>query len=420
VPRREARRSKRLSALLRPEIRTATAPAFLKRGCVNVIGLDEIQREAGPRWERMRETIYARTEAILRQTLGPADFFIRLNDTAYIVTMPASEAEDSRLCCVRVAHELHTSLLGPCAVEQLHISRVSSVGDELVLDKIIMPELAQLAQCAGLKDLVSQDAAMAARALAARGSQNKPQQPVYSHNFVPLWDSRNEAITTYRLVSRRPAMQLGVESETPARFKEDLALTIASLYFGVGVLARHLENNERFLLQIPITHEILSSPIGRMEIAATCRNLSGEFRPYMLFELSAIPPGVPQSRMAELVAALRPFCRGVMAQIPLRDHGMVAYQGVGLQSIGVTLPKIGMNAAEMRQEVSRVAAAAKRLALASFVFDIPTLDLFSLARIEGITFLSGDPIGAAQPRPSTMHRLPVMQIQRFAAARASS
>src|SRR5579884_1598091 len=109
--------------MMRPEIRTAAAPVFLQRGCVNVIGLDAIRKEAGLRWERMRETIYARAEAILRQTLGPADFFLRLNDTAYIVTMPASEADDARLCCLRVAHELHTSLLGPCELGQLHLAR---------------------------------------------------------------------------------------------------------------------------------------------------------------------------------------------------------------------------------------------------------------------------------------------------------
>ena len=403
-------------ALLRPDIRTATAPAFVKRGCVNVIDLKEFQREAGPDWERVRETTHARIEAILRQTLGPADFFVRLNDTAYIVTMPASEAEDARLCCLRVAHELHTSLLGPCTVKQLHLSRVSSVGDGLVLDEVVMPELAQLAQRAGLKDLATPDTAKAARALATRGSQNKPQQPVYSHNFVPLWDSRNEAVTTYRLVSRRPAVQRGGEIEGPARFKEDLALTTASLHFGAGVLARHLENNERFLLQIPVTHEILSSPIGRMEIAATCRSLSGEFRPYMIFELTAVPPGVPQGRMAELVGALRPFCRGVTAQISLRDHGMLPYQGVGLHSIGITLPRTGMTAAELRHEVSRIAGMAKRLTLTSFVFDIPTLDLFSLARMEGITYLSGNVIGVPQLRPSAMHRLHIMQIQRSVGA----
>jgi hypothetical protein len=409
-----------LSALLRPEIRTATAPAFVKRGCVNVIGLEEFKREAGPRWEHMRETIYARIEVILRQTLGPADFFIRLSDTAYIVTMPASAADDSQLCCLRVAHELHTSLLGPCAIGQLNLSRAMSVGDDLVLDQIVIPELAQLARRAGLNDLTISNAAKDAHTLSRPAAQTKPPRPVYSHGFVPIWDSRNEAVTSYRLVSKRSAAQLAMEAEGSARFKEDLALTVASFYFGAGVLARHLESNERFLLQIPVLHEVLSSPIGRMEIASTCRDLSGEFRPFLVFELTAIPPGVPQSRMAELVSVLRPFCRGVAAQIPLRDHGVVAYQGIGLQSIGIVLPRAGTNATEMRVEIARLAGAAKRLALSSFVSDVPSLDLFSLARIEGVALMSGDVIGAAQSKPSAMHRLPAAQILRSDSARSAS
>ena len=393
--------------MMRPEIRTAAAPAFLQRGCVNVIGLDAIRKEAGLRWERMRETIYARAESILRQTLGPADFFLRLNDTAYIITMPASEADEARLCCLRVAHELHTSLLGPCELGQLHLARVTSDGDELLLDPVVMPELAALAQRAGLKDLV-QPGTPTAPLRPRAGSTNAV--PEFQHGFLPVWDARNEAITTYRLITKRTVPQASLDTDGPSRFKDDLALTLASIHFGTSALAGHLQKSERFLLNMSIPHEGLSSPIGRMEITSAFRGLSGEFRPFLLFELSAIPPGVPQSRMGELVAALRPFCRGVFAQIAPRNLSFVAYQGVGLHAIGFSLPHLGMSDTDMRQEMTRLATAAKRLGLLSFVLDVPSPPLLASARSEGITFLSSDHIGTAKPRASAMHRLPAASI----------
>ena len=121
--------------VLNPDLRAAAPEALIRRGCVTVIELDAIKASAGARWEKMRETIYARLEAILRQKLGATDFFAQMTEASYLVTMPSCEPEDAHICCLRIAYELHSSLLGECRLSDLRISRlVQGDGDGVLVE----------------------------------------------------------------------------------------------------------------------------------------------------------------------------------------------------------------------------------------------------------------------------------------------
>src|ERR1700733_2853782 len=109
--------------ILKPELKIAASAALLQRGCVNVIGLEEIRRKIGGLWDKKFQSIYVRLETLLRQKLGPADFYVQLDETSFLVSMPSTTEEESQVFCIRVAHELHTSLLGRCEVKQLKIAR---------------------------------------------------------------------------------------------------------------------------------------------------------------------------------------------------------------------------------------------------------------------------------------------------------
>src|SRR5258706_4882886 len=93
----------------RPDLKAAASPELLKRGCVHIIGLEALRDKAGPLWQKIRAGIYSRLETILRQRLGPADFFVAVDEVFYLVTMPAAIAADGQVACLGAAHELYTS-----------------------------------------------------------------------------------------------------------------------------------------------------------------------------------------------------------------------------------------------------------------------------------------------------------------------
>lgn len=401
-----------------PAIEAVVAPAFVKRGCVNVISLSIIKTHAAARWEKMRGTICARLESILRQRLGSADFFVELDDLSYVVVMPASDPSDAQVCCLRVAYELHTSLLGPCAIEDLHLAHATGIdAGRLSVDRIVTPHILDLADRAGLQEIVQQHRATAispsqivSKPVVAQAAQ-KPSVPSIALKYWPMWDARREAITAYRCVSRRapahaaPAAHSAMTNAVhPAMTKEEISHAILEFNHAMEDLARQMERGQRFLLDFPVSFDVLSAPLGRMEMASACRALRADYRSYLLFELCDLPVGVPASRLHDLVTTLKPFGKGVMAHVPFKAASYVAYQSVNLTAIGFSLPR-QMPVAEQCEEIDRLIAGAKRCSLMSFVWDIVHPDVVNHACEAGVNFLGGETIAAAEPSPSQVRRL---------------
>ncbi len=386
---------------LKPELKVVASPALLERGCVNIIKLDEIKREAGPRWEKLRGSVSAHLETLLRQKLGSSDFFVQFDDTTFLVSMPSSAAEMSQIFCLRIAHELHTSMLGACALGQLRLARAVRVqDDEIQSADIDGAELARLAIAAGL-DGIPESARLAAR----RAAPRLVPAPEFSHRYVPLWDAQREALTTWRCVTDAPAA--GATSPGNSA-KRELAATLSRIRHAAHTLTQHMKAGERFLVSIPVSYDTLTSPMGRMDIVAACRGLAAALRPYLIFEIGELPHGVPQSRLSELVCALKPFCRAVAGLLPARISSYAAYQSAGLNAIGLSLAAGG--ATDMNSEMFKLCVAAKRLHILSFVLDAVTQDAVRAARDHGANLISGAPVGGPLASPLSVRRLLVRDV----------
>jgi hypothetical protein len=401
--------------ILNPDLSLAASPALLQQGCVAVIGLEEIKAQVGPRWEKMKRSIYAHADGLLRQKLGPTDFYAQLDELSFVVSSPNAAQDECQILCLLVAHELHRFLFGDCDISGLHVSRAKTLtGDVLECEIIEGASLIRLAEKAGLAP-AGQSASQSSTPASPTPASPRPLRadPVAarepSHIFAPLWDARNEIITTYRCLTITESV--AHPGDTPqAQFKADLHAVVNRLQVAAHTLAERLSTGDRFIASIPISYEILGSPVARMELSTQCRSLPSALRPYLQFEISDLPPGVPQSRLSELVGSLRPFCRGVMAHLPahLPAHG--AYQCTGLQAIGLSLSGAHIGIGEIARGLSKLAAASKRLQVKSFVMDIPDLDTLIAARDMDIDMLSGPLIGASSARPGLAVRLPFCDI----------
>jgi hypothetical protein len=147
-----------------------------------------------------------------------------------------------------------------------------------------------------------------------------------------------------------------------------------------------------------------------MEFVGACRSLSHELRPYLVFEIADLPIGVPQSRLNELVTTVRAFGRGVTAEVALRNPTLAMYQGIGLHAIGLNLsaPTDSLT----RVEIDRLANAARRLGLISFLSDVPSTSLVAFARDCGVQWMSGPAVAASVAKPGPMVRLYTEEVLR--------
>jgi hypothetical protein len=386
--------------------RTPSARLAQGGGTTTIINLKAIRREAGTRWDKLRDTIYARLEALLRLRLAPTDFFLPIDEVSYLVSMPKTNAEDAQVCCLRIAYELHSSLLGPCSISQLQIAKAFTVGDDLLeVTPVALHRLIQLAERAGILDLlVAKSRSGTSTAFAPCISRTVAQAVTVNprYQFQPVWDVQKEVIWAYGCEQLSPPPTL--TPDTPSvRAGEAMRQSQATLYRAAVSLEEHLTRGERFLLNVPISYETLSAPIARMEFISACRQLPCELRPYLVFEISNMPVGVPHSRLIDMVGTLKPFSRGVMAQVPVHAPQQSAYEGSGLIGLGFSLPAVPT--AFPALDTERLCAVTKRLGISTFLYNVVTPDVLQWAIKSGVHWLSGPIISAPLDEPRPMSRL---------------
>jgi hypothetical protein len=397
-----------LQATATPELKRTASARLARGGASCVIGLGAIRRAAGERWDKMRPTVHPRLEDILSRKLGPSDYFVRLDEDSYLVTMPAVEPEEAQVCCLRVAHELHVGLIGACTIAQLQIANATATDDDtLELTSIVAPQLLTLAERACLDELVG--ARDAGRRFSVRLPIAKTENDGLVRSFIPIWDARADATSAYRCVVNLPA---GDPATLTPNARTVLKIALVALESSVAALQAGHARGERFVLHLRVPFQTLAYAASRMEFVSACRGLSHELRSSLFFEIAELPIGVPQSRLGDLVATMRPFGRGVTAEVALRSPTLAIYQGIGLHAIGLDLsaPQDSLTLTE----IERLGASARRLGLLAYLNEVPSGALVAFARDAGIRWMSGPAIAGAMDKPRPMNRLYTNQIFRRA------
>jgi hypothetical protein len=389
-------------------VRWRTPSARLAKGCGStcIIGLNAIRRDTGEGWETLRERVTQQLETLLHQHLGPADFFVPVGDVSYLVVMPAAAPEDGLIGCLHIAYELHNGLFGSCPVDRLNIAEATAVTDDVLqMQALNRGELVQLAALAGL-DFQPQHAGAE-----LRNALTAPCR--IGLRFQPVWDGQLQVIRAYRCLPqglKRPPAGL-----SPAQLsREMLEASLAVLRLSVATLERHMARQERFPLYLPLSFEMLSAPVARMEFVAACRQLPCSLRPYLGFTLIDLPPGVPQSRLSDLTGAIRSFGGMIAARLPQRLSAIEAFRNTGIKALGTGLA--GVPPAQYGAVIERLVAETRKLNLTAFLEDVPDAQVVRFAMERGVQWLSGAAIAAATDDPGPLQRLSVAELLREGAA----
>jgi hypothetical protein len=390
-----------------PNIKAASTPALLQRGCVHVIGLEPLRDRAGRRWGKMRGAVFASLELILRQRLGPSDFFMPLDDVTYLVTMPGTESEDAQIACLRVTYELYVNFLGQCQIDTICLYRATQAeGNAIGVERIATEELLTLAQRAGISE--NNAKAHDEVALGQRRASEDPTAIDVEVHFLPVWDAHNEAITLYscepKRLSRRstPSLALSLDELNP---QCKARMEISCLQQGVAALARHLERGERFMMIFQVCYDTLSSHLGRVQFRNACRELPSHFRQYLIIQLTDAPPGVPHSRLCDLVIAVKPYVKAVMSEIPDFWRNYADYNGLGLQAVGMNFDHSRLTHQQKSDALRKLITSAKQIGLSTFLMGVSDFVTLRSAREGRIHFLSGPAIASPLEEPRPMTRL---------------
>lgn len=387
---------------------TSSAGLIKSGGSANVISLDGIRKAVGERWPKLRDSAAARLEQLLSERLGPADCFLPLDDMNRLVIMPQLPPVDGDVSCLRIAYDLVKGLLGTCRLDQLTVAPAAAIGDSIIEVEGFSPdELMSLAEKAGL--------ALAPPEAAADDLRDTlPVAGEIEVLYQPVWDAEMQVIRSYRC---RPAAgwQSHGPDGSPERLHSIVRVTLDLMQRGAHDLQRSIARGERFILTVPVSYQILSAPVPRMQFLAGCRALGPNLRPYLAYALKDMPPGIPQSRVAEVNTILQVFCAAVVARVPHPAAvSLPAFRTTGIKALGVSLK--GVSPASCETEIAALVSETKRSGVVAFADFVDTPAALQCCLDRGVRWLCGTAVAAAVGEPGPLKRLPRMKLLKDAKA----
>jgi len=380
---------------------------------VHIVDLAPFKASAGALWPEISAGVCSRFENILKKRLMPTDYYEKATDTRYVIVTPKVENDDGALFAYRAASEFETALNGHCDPTQLRIMRGEWGGSGRI--KCVPMRADALATLAD-RHLPSEGEANLRRGPSLHSQTRSRLTPdagqcggiAIKPRFEPIWDAKNQAITTYLCAPAAITCEVGgvrreltPEDLTP---RERTTVELACLRAGVGSLSRCVESGDRFLLGVSVSFETLCAPNGRMDFAGICRGLPGIYRQYLNFILGDVPLGVTQSRLADLAMVLRPF-GNIIATVASGCRSFTSYDGLGFSSLALDINKAPADSERIRADIIHVGSAGRTTRHGALILNAPDRSTLNMATAADFQFLHGRAVGAPLPAPKRMTRL---------------
>jgi GGDEF domain-containing protein len=385
-------------------------------GSFHLVGLAEIRERLGKDWERVRDKVHRQTQRIIERHIAPRDVYFPGGPDDYVLVFAEMGKAAAQLICAKITQEVQRTLLGDSETVEIGVrTLVSETDGSLRIEKAKLSDLvASAAVAAQAVDPVAPPAGATAASQSRspawetmQATRAAPRQAAASALAVygeivyrPIWDVQREALTTY-LSRRAPPV---TKTQPPPPSPEQLAqLDSEALRSGIEVLADLYQNKFRLRLSFPVSFEAISAVPRFRSYLELCRAIPEDLRKLVAFELVDLPTGVPNGRLAELAAALRPYCGLVTATVDWVRTDLSQYANTGIRMVNaVILP--GTEEKRTLADMDRFARAAEKAGLLTAVEGVTTSSVALAAKGAGIGFISGDRIGPCIEVPEHMLR----------------
>lgn len=407
--------------------------ATVTAGCIHFMGLASLRQRLGPRWSAVKDRVLQLAERLIARHLSAQDVWFRYGEDSFVIVFNRLNKLEAQLVCAKIIEQLHGFLLGDADAREIVIETVVfDVGEDVTIGRASLAQLLSAAtQAVGpegqpipspagadgappLPVLAPPDGATApsilpqAVARIAASWQEERLEPLRIL-FRPVWDAKHQVMSTFIVRPNRPrpgrSDAWGYEVlADPQDLGAVLDLDLEVLSHSVAIFQELYQNRFRFVLSLPLHFETLAVAARRRQYLQLCRVIPRHLAPLLMFHLVELPKGIPYSRLMELLNAVRPFCRGAMAVTDFDCTDHATYAMAGIRAAGVVLHHLS-DAGRLPTDIAKFAAMLQKVRLQSFLDEIPTHEILVLAEAAGVSYLSGDAVGAWAEVPSHMTRV---------------
>lgn len=409
---------------------------LITSGKLQFIGLAKIKRRMGKQWAGLSKIVYDTAEEVIDKYMDKGDIFIRYQDDTYIIIFARASLEEGQLKAAMIADEIRRRLFELDEEELRSIEIREAIGEirtDFLVDKQFPDFLDALA--IDLEDIavqkeqeaeqkaeqeknfsLSELAGVDIEASDYRPKTSKPKKEAVlpaglKFSYLPLWDVRRNALTTYLCLARGSANNSNLFDAYKALYKGQSgenkeALDLNILKTVKTELASMEKDGRKLLIACPVQHETLHSFESYERYKQIIQRIPPAQRQYLVFYVMNMNDNLPPKNAYWFAAPLRQFCRHVFAEIPLRrDINFNYLRSTGVDVAGVRLDGIMGSEQETINLMMAFCTKAKTLKIPmTFVLGVTSLSLTTSAVCATFDFVGGPAVHDEVERPDTVHR----------------
>ena len=378
-----------------------STPALLDAGLVSVIGLDAIRRKLGDRWPLKRAQIWDHVERELERTLSPADIFLRTDDVSYTIAQPGSDRYAAQAVCFSILQDVLKFFLGESRTADIDVRAVSSIAGGQMTSQPV--DLTKLRRGSAPRSPVETSAEQLAAAVTGPLADHAPaaahwKPPLAGRSSVValspakrgafdltlkvegVWNLKRGVITSF-LIERD-----GVRGKADMAELEEI--DVATLVYASTLLDEQAEQSGSLTLHLPLSFTSLATQRTRQRLLDLTHGVREAMRRTVLLEIADLDPGVPPSRLIEVVGLVRSLCVGIIGRVRPTKAALAAVKGCGLRGVAVSAEHLGPHQPEFDARLKAFVALAKDVSPNLLIHGLPDSKLIDAAAAAGFTHAS--------------------------------
>ncbi len=399
----------------------------VQAGRVTILGLDRLKSKLGARWDGLRERVHSLARSAFAKCLGADDIWLPLGDS-YVIAFGGMEVEDAQTKCRMIGRMIEEALLGEKATDGIAVAAAVATFNGKVFFRELPPLEAMLSTLPSFSTSWPQreqsrsaapSAAPAVERIRARLPKPVTPDKVPSGDaphgvlvWEPIWDVRHERVPLYRARYRPQATDDGTVGggDESAIGREDIAVRDMVL----GELTRSTAEARLIVLGLPVRFWTIASFSRRREyLTALLTKTSPEMRKYLVIFLSSVPPGVPGSRLLELIAALKPLCRELVVETDLRASDLGALASSKVYAVGADLSAATDSEELLMLQMDQFARQAVKAGASNCSLSgVKTVSAAIAAVGAGFRYIGGSVIGSLDQNVSKVRPLTLFELYR--------
>ncbi len=406
---------------------------LITSGKFQFIGLAQIKKRMGKRWKGLSKIVYETAENVIDQHMDKGDIFIRYNDDTYIIIFSFASLEETTQKAALIAEEINKRLFA-LDEEELRSIKIRQAVSEISTETLMKAgmlgdmfgamdnELGDLEFGFQGEEKEDEGELLDAVKTTEVGTEYKntknlldkkddTELPELSYNYVPLWDTKKGALTTYLCLSTALSSEKNpfdshqdIYANRSLSGQLDLDKSILKI---VAEELKNMENDGRqFFVVCPVQHSVVYNMESYEEYKKLLSEIPEEHRKFLFLLVMDMDDTQLLKDAYWFAKPLRVLCPHVFAEIPLRRDINFSYlHNSGVDVAGVRLNKKSMTEQEILNLLNNFSAKAKTLKIPQiFVLNVASLSITTTAVCAGFDFLGGRAIHDIVKKPDNVHR----------------